>query len=178
MRQIYTRSFYPGRFQPFHKGHFHAIKYVLDMSREVVIGVTAAQFNFLKDNPFTAGERVEMVKLALGDEHYRRCYVIPLDNVTDNAEWLSMVESKVPRFEAVFTNNVLVELLAKRKGYKVHNIPFKDRENLKGSKIQELMASEKPWRHLIPEPVARFIDEIDGEERIRKLYKAERIPLP
>jgi len=40
------------------------------------------------------------------------------------------------------------------------------------------MASEKPWRHLIPEPVARFIDEIDGEERIRKLYKAERIPLP
>jgi len=74
------------------------------MSREVVIGVTAAQFNFLKDNPFTAGERVEMVKLALGDEHYRRCYVIPLDNVTDNAEWLSMVRV---RFEAIFTNNVL-----------------------------------------------------------------------
>ena len=33
----------------------------------------------------------------------------------DNAEWLAYVEARVPSFEAVFTNNLLVRMLARRR---------------------------------------------------------------
>ncbi len=55
------RAVFVGRFQPYHKGHHEAVKYILGKYSELVIVVGSAQENYTWENPFTAGERVEMI---------------------------------------------------------------------------------------------------------------------
>ena len=54
-----------GRFQPFHLGHLELVKQILDQCDEVIIAITSAQFNYLEKDPFTAGERIEMIHNSL-----------------------------------------------------------------------------------------------------------------
>ena len=58
------RALFVGRFQPFHNGHIHAIGEILEESDELIIVVGSAQMSHEPDNPFTAGERLEMIRLA------------------------------------------------------------------------------------------------------------------
>lgn len=174
---MYSRALLPGRFQPFHKGHLHAVKYALSKARELVIAVTAAQYCYTPDNPFTAGERVEMIRLALGDL-YSKCYVVPVDNVANNALWMRHLSLRVPRFEAVFTNNELVRILAEREGYAVEPIPLLERDRYRARVVRRLMREGGDWRSLVPPAVAEFLDEIGAAERVRALARTEPIPLP
>ena len=136
----YRRALLPGRFQPFHLGHLHAVRYALSLSRELVIAITAAQYCYTPENPFTAGERAEMIRLALG-ELYSRCYLVPVDNVANNALWLRHLSLRTPSFEAVFTNNELVRMLAELEGYRVEPIPFLKREAYEGRVIRRSPSS-------------------------------------
>src|SRR5659263_82481 len=60
-----NRGLYVGRFQPFHLGHLDAIKYALKQVDELVIVIGSAQYSHNANNPFTAGERLVMVRQAL-----------------------------------------------------------------------------------------------------------------
>ena len=60
-----NRGLYVGRFQPFHLGHLDAIKYALKEVDELVIVIGSAQYSHNVNNPFTAGERLVMVRQAL-----------------------------------------------------------------------------------------------------------------
>jgi nicotinamide-nucleotide adenylyltransferase len=61
------RGLYVGRFQPFHNGHLDAIKYALNSVDELVIVIGSAQYSHHSHNPFTAGERLTMVRRALDE---------------------------------------------------------------------------------------------------------------
>lgn len=171
---MHKRVLFPGRFQPVHNGHLHAVRWLLDRSEEVIILVTAAQYNFTFDNPFTAGERIEMLHLAF-KEFWHRLYVIPLDNIPDNSLWLRYVERRVPRFEAICTGNPFVRLLAEACKYNVVEPPQHQRENLQGRKIREAIAKGEEWERMVPGPVAEYIKEIKGVERIRQLSLSENV---
>jgi len=59
------RGLYVGRFQPFHLGHLSAVKSVLKDVEELVIVIGSAQYSHTTANPFTAGERLIMIRKAL-----------------------------------------------------------------------------------------------------------------
>jgi nicotinamide-nucleotide adenylyltransferase len=59
------RGLYVGRFQPFHLGHLEAIENVLKEAEELVIVIGSAQYSHNINNPFTAGERLVMIRRAL-----------------------------------------------------------------------------------------------------------------
>ena len=61
----YFRALYPGRFQPFHSGHLEAVKHILKNTYEIIIMIGSALQSHTLRNPFTAGERITMVRLAL-----------------------------------------------------------------------------------------------------------------
>jgi nicotinamide-nucleotide adenylyltransferase len=61
------RAFYIGRFQPFHLGHYSVITSIARDVDELVIGIGSAQKSHEPKNPFTAGERVMMIRHALKD---------------------------------------------------------------------------------------------------------------
>ncbi|MBP7820288.1 MAG: adenylyltransferase/cytidyltransferase family protein, partial [Candidatus Methanofastidiosum sp.] len=51
------RALYIGRFQPFHLGHLHVVKLILNSSKEIIIAIGSSQVSHTIQNPFTAGER-------------------------------------------------------------------------------------------------------------------------
>ena len=51
-----------GRMQPFHKGHGQVILKTLEEVDEIIIGVGSAQMSHTTNDPFTAGERIMMIK--------------------------------------------------------------------------------------------------------------------
>lgn len=70
------RGLYIGRFQPYHYGHEKILEFISHDVKEIIIGIGSSQESHTMENPFTCGERIEMVKHAT--EHFRNIkYIIP-----------------------------------------------------------------------------------------------------
>lgn len=166
-----------GRFQPFHLGHLAAIKDVLKEVDELVIVIGSAQYSHTMDNPFTAGERLVMVRKALEEAgiEYSRVWVVPVPDVHLHMMWVSAVEGYAPRFEVVYSNEPLTRRLFIEAGYKVKSIRFHKRRIYSSTEIRERMLNEESWEKLVPKSVAKFIKEIDGVNRLRDLNKSDKI---
>jgi len=173
----YTRALYPGRFQPFHLGHLEAVEHMLGDSSEVIVMIGSALQSHTLKNPFTAGERTHMIRLALneaGIDPSRYC-VIPVPDLRIHGIWVSHVCSLVPRFEVVYSNEPLTKRLFIEAGFRVESIPFFKRELCSATEIRERMLQDSSWEELLPKSVAGYIKEIHGVERLRDLAKTDRV---
>ena len=117
------RGLYVGRFQPFHNGHKAVIDGLCEEVDELIIGIGSAQMSHDLRHPFTAGERVLMIRRALSDAKIP-LYIIPLEDIKRNALWVSHVRSMVPPFDAVYTSNPLVIRLFDEAGIPVESPPM------------------------------------------------------
>ena len=158
-----------GRFQPFHKGHILVIRRMMESFPSVIIGIGSAQYSHTPENPFTAGERVEMAVESLRAEGIGDFYVVPMEDINEHGRWVAHVESLVPRFRAVASNNPLTARLFHEEGYEVLTTPLYDRKKYSGTEIRRRILAGKPWKGLVPTAVAQIIDEIGGPERIRQI---------
>jgi len=172
-----TRGLYVGRFQPFHLGHLDAIKTVLKSVDELVIVIGSAQYSHNTNNPFTAGERLVMIRHALQDAgvDHSRFWVVPVPDVHLHMLWVSALEGYTPRFDVVFSNEPLTRRLFMEAGYKVKNIRFFERKIYSSTLIREKMVKDESWTTLVPRAVAEFIGEIDGVNRLRDLTRTDKI---
>jgi len=172
-----TRGLYVGRFQPFHLGHLDAIKSVLKSVGELVIVIGSAQYSHNTNNPFTAGERLVMIRHALQDAgvDHSRFWVVPVPDVHLHMLWVSALEGYTPRFDVVFSNEPLTRRLFMEAGYKVKNIRFFERKIYSSTLIREKMVKDESWTTLVPKAVAEFIGEIDGVNRLRDLTRTDKI---
>ncbi len=168
---IVKRVVFPGRFQPFHKGHLYAVKKLLEEYDEVVIIIGSAQEGYTCKNPFTAGERFEMIHKTLEHEgiERERYWLVPVPDINKPLAWTSYIVSMIPRVEAVASGNPHVLYLFKWFGLKTIELDLLLPEKYCGTRIRELMCKGDEWRKYVPDPVSRFIDEIDGVERVRRL---------
>jgi len=172
---MFKRGLFIGRFQPFHYGHLHAIKMILKEVEEVVIVIGSSQMSHELDNPFTAGERIEMIQAALDAAGIDRAryLLIPIPDAPAHRVWVSQVESQTPRFQVVYTNQPLTRRLLLEAGYNVQNIQMFRRDELEATEIRRRILKKEDWKNLVPEPVYKIVQEIDGEERIRDLAKMD-----
>ncbi|MEM3713335.1 MAG: nicotinamide-nucleotide adenylyltransferase [Nitrososphaeria archaeon] len=175
----YLRGLYLGRFQPFHLGHLESVKYCLTKCQEVIIVVGSAQASHTFENPFTAGERVEMILLALKEYEIdlSRCIVIPIEDTINNNHslWVSKVISLTPKFEAVFTNSPLSKILFEEARIKVESIPFVLRREYSGTKIRKMIVEGGKWDKFVPKSVYEYIISIKGVERLRRIIETDAI---
>ncbi len=172
-----TRGLYVGRFQPFHLGHLDAIKNVLKEVEEIVIVIGSAQYSHNVHDPYTAGERLVMIRSALEEAEIdpERVWVVPVPDVHLHMMWVSAVEGYTPKFHIVYSNEPLTKRLFMEAGYKVKGIPFFERQLYSSTIIREKMLVDDSWRTLVPKSVADFIVEIDGVNRLRELNRTDKI---
>jgi nicotinamide-nucleotide adenylyltransferase len=168
----YNRALYIGRFQPFHNGHYEALKWILERSDKVILGIGSAQYSHTKENPFTVGERIEMISNQLIDDKLIDRVIIAAipDTNEQHSLWVSVVQQYCPSFEVVFSNDPLTRLLFTEKGIKVESIPFFEREKYEATKIREKIATGLNWEEFVPKKVAEYIKDKKLDERLRKLY--------
>ncbi|NPA96775.1 MAG: nicotinamide-nucleotide adenylyltransferase [Crenarchaeota archaeon] len=166
------RGVYPGRFQPIHWGHVKVIEWALQRLSELVIVVGSAQESHTLSNPFTAGERIEMIAAALEDAGIdkSRVWIVPLSDIYMNAVWVRYLAMNVPRFRYAIARNPLVVRLFREAGYEILMPPPFERERFSSTNIRKLMLmGSSEWRNMVPPSVARIIDDIKGVERLREI---------
>lgn len=161
------RGLLVGRYQPFHKGHLEVLNDALRKCDELIIGIGSAQESHTLENPFTSGERIEMIRLCLSKEKRAKTIMIPIPDVNRFAIWVSHIESMVPPFSAVFTNNPLTRSLFEEKRYKVHPMKVYDRSVFSGTVIRGRMLNGGDWDDLVPSQILGFLRKLDGAARIK-----------
>jgi len=171
------RGLFVGRFQPFHLGHLSAIKDILKEVDELVIVIGGAQYSHNINNPFTAGERLVMIRKALEEAgiDYSRVWVVPVPDVHLHMMWVSAVEGYTPPFDVVYSNEPLTRRLFIEAKYRVKAVRFHERKLYSSTEIRERMLKEESWEKLVPKGVAAFINEIDGVNRLRDLTKSDKM---
>ena len=171
------RGLFVGRFQPFHNGHLELIKKIVKNVDELVVVVGSSQYSHRLDNPFTAGERITMIRRALEAAGIQlpRIWIIPVPDVHQHALWVSQIVGYSPKFDVVYANEPLTHRLFVEAGFRVEPLPFVKREVYSATEIRKRMLGGGNWRELVPESVAEFIDEIDGVVRLRDLGKTDTV---
>jgi nicotinamide-nucleotide adenylyltransferase len=172
------RGLMMGRFQPFHLGHLDLIQQILKECDEVIILVTSAQFNYLEKDPFTAGERIEMIHNSLkeSDIDLNKCIILSLENQFNIATWSSYLKSMLPHFDRVYSGNEYVKMLLKDSNIEVTTPVFLDRQNYSGTKIRSMMISGGDWKKFVPHAVSTFIQKNDGENRLSIIKQSDTKP--
>lgn len=166
------------RFQPLHYGHFHAIKWCLERWEELIIVIGMASQSHTPENPFTAGERILMIRETLrwAKLPLDKVIIVTLPTIEVSRVAIHYVKLYSPPFSCVITLNPIIERIFLEEGYKVCRPPILNRKEYRGSFIRKLMAEGDPsWRNLVPPPVADIIEKIDGVSRVKMLYR-EKLP--
>jgi nicotinamide-nucleotide adenylyltransferase len=169
-----VRGILVGRFQPFHRGHLSAVR---DSSREVdelIIVIGSSQRSHEFRNPFTAGERIEMIRETLIaeqviDEH--RIMLIPVPDTDIHYLWTYQMDLLVPRYDRVYTNDPFTEYLFTERGIKVVQPRLHKRRDLSATRVRRRMVMDEDWQSLVSRRTAEFIATINGVKRIQSLFQ-------
>jgi len=169
-------ALYVGRFQPFHRGHLHAVREILKQEERVIIAIGSSLSSHEPNNPFTLGERVEMILDALEEEGIDKGRYL-LTGVPDtdfHPSWVVFVKNSVPPFQRVYTNDPLTSRLMKEEGYEVKPVSLYRRDICSGTEIRRRILAGEDWSELVPPSVYSMIRKIDGESRIKEINMEEQ----
>jgi len=166
-----------GRFQPFHRGHLSIALWALNELGfdEVVFLVGMASESYTPRNPFTAGERIEMIRLSARDAGIDAASIVTsaIPTLETNIGLAGYVLSYVPRVEAIATRNRVIARIFRDYGLAVVEPPEFNRGEWRGEAIRRLMARGDPaWKERVTPSTAAFIESIEGPERVRELMEA------
>jgi nicotinamide-nucleotide adenylyltransferase len=131
-----------GRFQPLHLGHIEAIKFALRQLSTLVIVVGSAQISYELRNPFTAGERIKMIRntlIHIDGIDVRNILIIPVPDTNIHALWTHNLDLLVPSYDVIFTNDPFTIALFQERQKKLFNLYY-----LRDKNFQE-PESEKIW---------------------------------
>ncbi len=161
-----------GRFQPFHNGHLHAIKYVMKHEEKIYIGVGSALEAYTKRNPFTFSERFIMIYDTLVEEGIQptKFYIIPIPDADIHSTWVDIVFTLIPKVSKVYTNDPLTRVLMKERGLTVKPIPLIKREVYAGEEFRRRVVQGENWEEIVPKTVKNIILEMKLDQRLRELW--------
>ncbi len=170
------RALYIGRFQPFHYGHLEVIRKVLSENDELIIAIGSAQESHTKKNPFTAGERFEIIRSNLVHEDFdlSKVYIVPVEDIKRNSLWVAHVKSLVPRFDRVYSNEPLVKILFNEVGINVSKTPLFSRSDYSSTNVRNTILSGGDWKKFVPEATYEHIMRINGVERLKQINSSDK----
>ena len=158
-----------GRFQPFHLGHLEAFRFALSKVDKLWIGIGSSNKPSEKNNPFSADERKEMILSSIDDSIKNRIQIFFIPDFENHEKWIENINTIVPEFDVVFTNDELTQSLYSNLGKKTIQVIFKDRENLSGTNIREKITSDQDWKNLVPEGTKTVLEKIGANSRLKFL---------
>lgn len=158
-----------GRFQPFHLGHLDALHFALSKVDKLWIGLGSSNKPLQKDNPFSAEERKEMILSSIDDSMKQRIQIYFIPDLENHIKWIELINTIVPKFNIIFTNDELTRHLYSKRDVTVLSIPFVKRDILSGTNIRNMIISDQKWEDLVPEGTKNFLYKTSGKQRLKNL---------
>lgn len=153
------------------------VKHALSLADEVIVVVGSAQESYTLKNPLTAGERIELLRIALSKElspdDYSRVYIVPVPDIAMNKVWVQYLKMLLPSFDGVVSGNELVLMLFEDMGLVAIKPPFYKPEECNGTRIREKILEGGNWMECIPESIREKLLEIGFPDRVRRLSGIE-----
>ena len=163
------KALFLGRFQPFHNGHFRVISDIVREAEYVVIAMGSAQHSHSSSNPFTSGERYEMISRTMKARGIQNYHIVLLEDLNRYSLWVSHVASHSPKFDVVYAHNPLSIRLFSEAGYEVVKLELHEPSRFSGTEIRRRIREDGDWKDLVPKEVAQVIEEVKGVDRIKEL---------
>lgn len=142
-----------GRFQPFHNGHLYALEQINKEADKIIIGIGSSQYQNTKENPFSAEQRIEMIRSTLKDNYNYEIHLIP--DIHNDPKWVEHVCQIVPNFDVVYTGNPHTKMLFEKAGFKVKGIEILP--GVSGTIIRDKMVTNQDYSHLVPTETLKII---------------------
>ena len=158
-----------GRFQPFHLGHLEALQFALSKVDKLWVGLGSSNKPIEKNNPFTAEQRKEMILSSINDSMKEKISIYFIPDVDNHIRWIEKIDSIVPKFDVIFSNDDLTKHLYSKRNIQVLTIPFLNRESLSGTNIRDLIVSDQKWHDLVPDGTRNFLEKTSAKEHLKNL---------
>lgn len=158
-----------GRFQPFHLGHLEALRFALSKVDRLWIGLGSSNKSPEKSNPFSAKERKEMILSSVDDSMKEKISIYFIPDVDNHARWIEQIDTIVPKFDIVFSNDDLTKYLYSKRSVQIASIPFFKRARLSGTHIRDLIVSDQKWDDLVPEGTKNYLLNNSAKEFLKNL---------
>ena len=158
-----------GRFQPFHLGHLEALQFALSKVDNLWLGLGSSNKSIEKNNPFSAEERKKMILSSIDDSMKNKITIYFIPDVDNHVKWIEKIDTIVPKYDIVFSNDPLTDHLYSKRTVRVISIPFLKRDQLSGTRIRDLIKSDQKWDDLVPSGTNDLLENLDAKNRLKIL---------
>ena len=158
-----------GRFQPFHLGHLEALQFALSKVDKLWLGLGSSNKPIEKNNPFSADERKEMILSSISDSLKNKITIYFIPDLDNHVKWIEKIDTIVPTFDIVFSNDPLTDHLYSKRSVQVMTIPFLKRDQLSGTRIRDLIKSDQKWDDLVPFGTKLILENLNAQSRLKIL---------
>ncbi|HJJ21328.1 MAG: nicotinamide-nucleotide adenylyltransferase [Candidatus Nitrosopumilus limneticus] len=158
-----------GRFQPFHLGHLEALQFALSKVDKLWLGLGSSNKPIENTNPFSAEERKKMILSSIDDSMKNKITIYFIPDLDNHVKWIEKIDTIVPKYEIVFSNDSLIGSLYLKKAVKVIPIPFLKRDQLSGTRIRDLIKTDQKWDDLVPFGSKLVLEMLDAKNRLKIL---------
>ena len=159
----------PGRFQPFHRGHLAIAQTAVTDGHELLVMIGSAQESVTWENPFSAGERREMVATGMAAAGLAPQAIVAVADLNDYDRWVAHVVARLGPFDCVYSANALVQQLFGAAGYHIVAPELQNRQEWEGGAIRQALAAAGAWETALQPEVAALVLRYGGPERLRSL---------
>ena len=132
-----------GRFQPFHKGHFHVVNYALNRCDKLIIGLGSTNVIDI-NNPIDAKTRDVIIRKSITEWgiDIKKITIVYINDYPDNDDlWFENIVNVCPKFDVLFSGNDYVIKVLTDHGIEVIKPTSLSRKSLSGTMIREKIRS-------------------------------------
>ena len=158
-----------GRFQPFHLGHLEALQFALSKVDKLWLGLGSSNKPIEQNNPFSAEERKKMILSSIDDSMKNKITIYFIPDLDNHVKWIEKIDTIVPKFDIVFSNDPLTDHLYSKRSVQVMTIPFLKRDQLSGTRVRDLIKSDQKWDDLVPSGTKAILENLDSKNRLQIL---------
>ena len=158
-----------GRFQPFHLGHLEALQFALSKVDKLWLGLGSSNKPIEQNNPFSAEERKKMILSSIDDSMKNKITIYFIPDLDNHVKWIEKIDTIVPNFDIVFSNDPLTDHLYSKRSVQVIAIPFLKRDQLSGTRVRDLIKSDQKWDDLVPSGTKLILENLDSKNRLQIL---------
>ena len=158
-----------GRFQPFHLGHLAALQFAIPKVDKLWLGLGSSNKPIEKNNPFSIEERKKMILSSIDDSIQNKISIFPIPDLDNHVKWIQNIDTIVPDYEIIFSNDPMTEHLYSKRNVQVITIPFLKRDQLSGTRLRDLIKSDQKWDDLVPEGTKLILENLDAKNRLKIL---------
>ena len=158
-----------GRFQPFHLGHLAALQFAIPKVDKLWLGLGSSNKPIEKNNPFSIEERKKMILSSIDDSIQNKISIFPIPDLDNHVRWIQNIDTIVPDYEIIFSNDPMTEHLYSKRNVQVIAIPFLKRDQLSGTRLRDLIKSDQKWDDLVPEGTKLILENLDAKNRLKIL---------